>query len=163
MSTNHPQGNITICKEHEFKVDCIVNSDEDFKQTLHIESSSGYVIYQFNEIKGGILKWLPQLLEQGICYDYEWSDGDDVDPGIESLRFTEEGNVIFTEVFKGNENPSLDTLMTYLDKPELLVDYIKGFYERVTPMSKEKQVEYGQTYLAKKLLNIEIETTYNRT
>ena len=106
----------------------------------------------FHEISNGQLRFLPKLEAAGIAYDAvceassEWSSCHD------SCRFTPEGESITKELSEAYNNPSMHELMQLLDKPDVLITYIKDHAEKRFVLPWDNQEQYGKLYRTRQLI-----------
>lgn len=109
--------------------------------------------HQFDEINHGELDFLHKLKAAGIAYESRWDRGYEYGPGVKSLRFTPDGNVVEKEIYDSECAIDLKSLMPLLDKPEELREYILTRHQEVSTLSWENQEEYGKLYRAKQLIS----------
>lgn len=132
------------------------------------EKSSGVLTeFFFDEVNYGELDELPLLQGAGIAYDSDWGSGGEYREGCQSCRFSPEGEMEITEVYAGEENVSIDKLMTIIEKndpdSEEAADHsalyqeletlILDHHAKVTPRSWENQEEYGKIYRTRQLIS----------
>lgn len=109
--------------------------------------------FDFYDVNYGELPHLDELQDLGIAFDSEWEAGSEYGPGITFCRFTPEGDIQLHSMENEAKNPSMEALIARIDDPEDLRQYILEHKKLVTPLSWNKQVEYGQLYRAKQLIN----------
>ena len=109
--------------------------------------------HQFEEVNYGELEFLDKLKAAGIAYESEWDRGSDYGPGVQSVRFTADGEVIEKSVFNDECSIDVHDLMALLDKPEELKDLITSTHKAVSVLPWENQEEYGKLYRAKQLIS----------
>lgn len=111
------------------------------------------VYHQFNEVNYGTLNFLDKLKAAGIAYESEWDRGSEYGPGVKSVRFTPDGDVVEKEIYNSECSINVHDLMTLLDKPEELKNLIRSTHQAVSVLPWENQEEYGKIYRAKQLIN----------
>ena len=109
--------------------------------------------HQFYEVNYGTLDFLDKLKAAGIAYESEWDHGSEYGPGVKSVRFTADGDVVEKEVYNSECSIDVHDLMALLDKPKKLKDLIKSTHQAVSVLPWENQEEYGKIYRAKQLIN----------
>jgi len=109
--------------------------------------------YQFEEVNYGELDFLDKLKAAGIAYESEWDQGIDYGSGVQSVRFTADGEVIEKTVFNNECSIDVHDLMVLLDKPDKLKDLITSTHEAVSVLSWENQEQYGKLYRARQLIS----------
>ncbi len=117
--------------------------------------------FGYEEANFGELAGLHDLTVTGIAYDSRWEQGSEFGRGIESVRFTAEGEVIKKVLYDHDEGIKLYKLRTAmaLAKPEerlIALEAVINKHEAhlfVLPFD-EKQIEYGKIYRTKRLLQI---------
>lgn len=109
--------------------------------------------HRFEEVNYGTLDFLDKLKAAGIAYESEWDRGSEYGPGIKSVRFTADGEVVQKEVYNSECSIDVHDLMALLDKPEELKDLITSTHEAVSVLPWENQEEYGKLYRAKQLIS----------
>lgn len=112
-----------------------------------------FVYHQFEEVNYGTLDFLDKLKASGIAYESEWDRGSEYGPGVKSVRFTADGDVVEKEVYQSECSIDVRDLMALLDKPEELKALITTTHKAVSLLSWENQEEYGKLYRAKQLIN----------
>lgn len=109
--------------------------------------------HQFEDVNYGELDFLDKLKAAGIAYESEWDRGSDYGPGVQSVRFTPDGDAIQKSVYHDECSIDVHDLMALLDKPEELKKLITATHEGVSVLSWENQEQYGKLYRAKQLIN----------
>lgn len=109
--------------------------------------------HRFDEVNYGTLHFLDKLKAAGIAYESEWEKGDQYGPGVKSVRFTADGEVIEKEVYNSECSIDVHDLLALLDKPEELKDLITSTHKAVSVLPWENQEEYGKLYRAKMLIS----------
>lgn len=135
------------------------NPQEEYGSPTSIEPCLCWLGY--SEVNYGELGGLPDLVAIGIAYDSRWEQGSEFGRGIESVRFTAEGEVIKKVLYAQDEGIELDKFRTAmaLAKPEerlIALEAVISKHEArlfVLPLD-EKQIEYGKLYRTKRLLQI---------
>lgn len=135
------------------------NPQEEYKTPTPTEPLLSWLGYE--EVNYGELGGLPDLVAIGIAYDSRWEQGSEFGRGIESVRFTAEGEVIKKVLYAHDEGIKLDKFRTAmaLAKPEerlIALEAVISKHEAslfVLPFD-EKQIEYGKIYRTKRLLQI---------
>lgn len=148
---------LTIADEHVVTLEQIIKMPDylnEWDATLETDEGSDgkRTIFNFDDVNYGTLDFLPELLARGIAYESSWCAGDEYTEGTEYCRFYEDGTATTIQVYNDEINPHLPTLMTLLDTPDLLIDFIKVHNKRVTPPSWDNQIEYGKLYQTHQLL-----------
>lgn len=135
------------------------NPSEEYRSPTPSEPYLSWLGYE--EVNFGELNGLPDLVAIGIAYDSRWEQGFDFGRGIESVRFTAEGEAIKKVLYAHDEGIKLDEFRTAmaLAKPEerlIALEAVISKHEArlfVLPLD-EKQIEYGKLYRTKRLLQI---------
>jgi hypothetical protein len=109
--------------------------------------------HRFEEVNYGTLDFLDKLKVAGIAYESEWDSGNNFGPGVKSVRFTADGEVVEKEVYNSECSIDVHDLMALLDKPEELKNLITSTHQAVSVLSWENQEEYGQRYRARQLIS----------
>lgn len=109
--------------------------------------------HQFHEVNYGTLDFLDKLKAAGIAYESEWDRGSEYGPGVKSVRFTSDGDVVEKEIYNSECSIDVHDLMALLDKPEELKDLITSTHQAVSVLPWENQEKYGKLYRAKQLIN----------
>lgn len=109
--------------------------------------------HRFEEVNYGTLDFLDKLKVAGIAYESEWDSGSNFGPGVKSVRFTADGEVVEKEVYNSECSIDVHDLMVLLDKPEELENLITSTHQAVSVLSWENQEEYGQRYRARQLIS----------
>lgn len=112
-----------------------------------------FAYHRFEEVNYGTLNFLDKLKAAGIAYESEWDRGSEYGPGVKSVRFTADGDVIEKEIYNSECSIDVHDLMALLDKPEELKDLITYTHEAVSVLPWENQEEYGKLYRAKMLIS----------
>lgn len=109
--------------------------------------------YEYSEVNYGNLDFLTDLRNAGIAYDSTWESGSDFGPGTASMRFSPEGETVEKELYTHKFNPNMSGLLTHIDNPVALRQYILDHQEEraVLPLD-EYQVAYGKLYRMKQLI-----------
>jgi hypothetical protein len=116
-------------------------------------NGEGFIEFVFTEINHGTLDFLSKLQEAGIAYDSSWSPGNEYGAGANFCRFTADGEVICFDRYDSEAHPDLSCLMTRIDDPIALREYILEHHKNVTPLPWDNQEEYGKLYRTKQLIN----------
>lgn len=111
-----------------------------------------FAYHRFEEVNYGRLDFLDKLKAAGIAYESEWDRGSEYGPGIKSVRFTADGEVIQKEIYNSECSIDVHDLMALLNKPEELKGLITSTHEAVSVLPWENQEEYGKLYRAKQLI-----------
>jgi hypothetical protein len=119
------------------------------------EYSNGdqFIEFEFTEINNGTLDFLDELQEAGIAYDSSWSPGHEYGAGTTFCRFTADGQAIKFDRYDSEAHPDLSCLMTRIDDPKALREFILEHHNNVTPLPWDNQEEYGKLYRTKQLIN----------
>lgn len=112
-----------------------------------------FAYHRFEEVNYGTLDFLDKLKTAGIAYESEWDQGCNYGPGVKSVRFTADGQVVQKEVYNSECSIDVHDLMALLDKPEELKDLITSTHQAVSVLSWKNQEEYGKLYRTKQLIN----------
>jgi hypothetical protein len=107
---------------------------------------------EFSEVNWGTLPFLSELRKAGIPYNSHWDNGCEYTAGEEMCRFTSEGEIELLEVYDESKNPDLDTLIGYIDNPNLLRSYILNYKDSVSSLPWDNQEAYSKIYLTKQLI-----------
>ena len=118
-----------------------------------LEEDGDLTYFYFSEVNYGELSFLNKLMDAGIAFDSCWGAGSDYGAGTKSCRFTPAGELDVREVYKTQENPPLSGLMSLIDSPTQLREYIIQHRDEVTPLSWDNQEEYGKLHRTKKLIS----------
>lgn len=121
--------------------------DEDW------EVNGDLVYCGFNDVNYGDLGFLCDLADLGIPYESTWERGSEYGPGTEFGRFTPEGEYVTLTVYDSQASPDVTSLMSRIDRPNDLVQYIKDYVKEITPLPWDNQVEYGKIYRTKQLIS----------
>lgn len=112
-----------------------------------------FAYHRFEEVNYGTLDFLDKLKASGIAYESEWDRGSEYGPGVKSVRFTPDGDVVEKEVYNSECSIDVHDLMALLNKPEELKDLITSTHQAVSVLPWENQEEYGKLYRAKQLIS----------
>lgn len=108
--------------------------------------------FVFGEVNYGELDFLDKLQDAGIAYDSEWEAGSEYGSGGEHCRFTAEGEIVLKEIYDSEINPNLTQLISLIDQPEALRNFILHHKEQITTLPWDNQEEYGKLYRTKQLI-----------
>ena len=120
-------------------------------RNLHTESEQ--VSLDYDEVNYGELDFLEELVNRGIAFDSDWSDGDNYGAGTETCRFNAEGECQRLTVYDSEDSPPISQLLQLLESPDRLVDYIRNYSASRTAWPFKNQIEYGKLYLARQLIS----------
>lgn len=118
-----------------------------------LEEDGDLTYFYFWDVNYGELPFLNELMDAGIAFDSCWCAGGDYGSGTKSCRFTPAGELDVREVYETQENPPLSVLMSLIDSPNQLREYIIQHRDKVTPLSWDNQEEYGKLHRTKKLIS----------
>lgn len=118
-----------------------------------LEEDGDLTYFYFSGVNYGELSFLNELMDAGIAFDSCWCAGSDYGAGTKSCRFTPAGELDVREVYETQENPPLSVLMSLIDSPNQLREYIIQHRDKVTPLSWDNQEEYGKLHRTKKLIS----------
>lgn len=119
------------------------------EEKVYDEQTSFY----FSEVNYGELPFLSELISAGIAYDSDWDRGDEYGSGIESARFTAEGELVKKTIYEDAINPPIDSLLSRIDNPIELRQFIVDYVEKSNVLPWDNQEEYGKIYRVKQLIN----------
>lgn len=102
--------------------------------------------YCFYEVNYGNLPFLDALMQAGIPFDSDWDSGGEYGAGVETCRFTPDGQAIRKETANEYRNPEISKLMGLLDKPDELKACIVEHFNHVTSLPWDNQIEYAKIY-----------------
>lgn len=108
--------------------------------------------FRFEDVNYGELDFLYKLKAAGIAYESEWNRGSEYGPGVQSVRFTADGDVIEKSVYNDECCINVHDLMALLDKPEEVKELITITHQAVSVLSWVNQEQYGKIYQAKQLI-----------
>ena len=108
--------------------------------------------FGFEQVNYGELHFLPDLKEAGIAYDGEWQAGSDYGSGVESLRFTSEGEAKVITVYDQDKGIAIQALLDIQDNHEALKQLIQKEAEGKIPLPWDNQVQYGKVYRLRQLI-----------
>lgn len=112
-----------------------------------------FAYHRFEEVNYGTLRFIDKLKAAGIAYESEWDGGYEYGPGIKSVRFTADGDVVEKEIYNSECSIDVHDLMALLDKPEELKELITSTHQAISVLSWDNQEEYGKLYRAKMLIS----------
>mgnify|MGYP000282334505 CR=1 FL=1 len=117
------------------------------------ETAEGiYTRFAFDEVSYGKLPFLDALVFEGIPYESNYAAGGDFTEGTDSCKFTENGEAIIKEISKEEYSISIHKLYELLPSPAALGKFISERYEYVIVLPWANQLEYSKRYLARKLI-----------
>ena len=147
---------ITVPIEYKEEVIQLLEQELDQPDDYWGNTPPTYVVLHYDGVNCAQIKSLDQLTKSGIAYDYEWGEGGGFSAGEESIRFTVDGDIIFTSDEQIKRSRALDSFYQLAessrDLTELMVKIQKEIHT-VVPINWENQVAYGQLYCAKQLIN----------
>lgn len=116
------------------------------------EDDDDYIFYTFDECNYGDLPFTDALIRHGIPHDRAWEEGSDYGSGTEYYRFTPEGELICTQVFRHSLGINIPKLLELINNYEELKDYILERHKDNETLPWDNQIEYGRIYRARRLI-----------
>jgi hypothetical protein len=145
---------LSVQVEHKEQID-LLTEDLNWNPVDEGEDTEipGNYRYLFEQVKDGELPFCKELVSLGIAFNTTWpNDGDETQAGTTHLRFTAQGEIQYKDMFKCNDNPTMESLLPFIDNPPVLRAYILSFQAARIRPSFENQIEYGKTYRARRLI-----------
>lgn len=139
---------LTVPTEYTEQVKTLAKSIEDV-----FDQMNGRTDFHFTEVNYGELEFLPALKEAGIPYSSNWERGDEYGPGGEHVRFSAEGDYLDWTLYDTDENPSIEKLLSLLDDPTALRQYILDHKASREVLPWDNQVKYSKRFLARRLID----------
>ena len=143
---------LTILKNQSEQAKSFFTHPPDEEDTSCGSGEIEHSFFTFYEVNYGELDFLELLHEAGIAYDSSWNAGGEYGPGTSSARYTPEGDLILKHISDEQINPDLGTLMTLIDDPLGLRNFILTHKDRLTALPWDDQIKYGKLYLTRKLI-----------
>lgn len=143
------QTTVTLKVPNQYK-DIIKELDGSFDEEFSGANNTHLFIYA--DVNYGELDILYSLKSRGIPYDNSWEAGWQYGPGTTSCRFSPEGEVIVKTIYDSELNPEINVLLSLIETPDKLVEYILKHQEKNSVLPWDNQAEYGKLYLARKLI-----------
>ncbi len=151
---------VYVLKEHEARAIELIKPEEGEPGDtgaffVGSDAHPEIVALYYYDVNYASIDALDEFLAEGIAYDFDWDQGSDFTQGESHLRFTAEGEAVFTS--DSPENPSgyltsiekaLNSLTSVNEVRACLVQ-IKAKH---VPLPWDNQVEYGKVYRARKLI-----------
>lgn len=108
----------------------------------------------YYEVNYGNLPNLYKLSETGIPFNSRWGNGCEYTEGETICRYDSEGEPKVIDLYDNEHNPPLQSLISLIDDPKALREFILEHVARITPIPWDNQLEYSNLHRAKKLIGV---------
>ncbi len=146
---------VYVLKEHMDRAIALIEPEEGAPSDIDQGINLPWTCLYYEDVNYASIDALDEFLAEGIAYDFVWNQGDGYSEGEQHLRFTPEGEAVFTS--NSPENPSgyLASIEKDLDS-FTSVDEVRAYLAqrkaKHVPLPWDNQAEYGKIYRARKLI-----------
>ncbi len=146
---------VYVLKEHMDRAIALIEPEEGEPSDIDQGINLPWTCLYYEDVNYACIDALDEFLAEGIAYNFDWDQGSDFTQGESHLRFTAEGEAVFTS--DSPENPS-----SYLTSIEKALNSLTSVNEvraclvqikaKHVPLPWDNQAEYGKIYRARKLI-----------